>query len=674
MRLAHVRLCGFRGYRKLVEIEFSPSFTIIDGRNGVGKSSIFDAVEFALLGSLTKYGEMSAAGETVDQYVWWRGPGSVPSERFVEVGFQIGDEVLSIKRTMLTGPDPKALGAVTAALMSEAHAPEAALRQLCTSIIIRDEQIAELSLDLKEGERFKRLRDALGASDAERWTKRASRIHEIAKTRREAAHQEVNMATSTANTLSAQIEETRRSVPDRSVIDEATARLRIFSGDAGTSTAPDAFRASITNAQTRLSALARLEDEWSQASSARAFLDENQTQLQALEASRSEAAAQLAELDRDLSDGRPSSAVQAAVEAYASLLASGEAVGLQDDHCPLCAAARTPSEFAQGIELGRTQVAALDQEALARAQLEQRYHETRLKRQHLDDEHTRLTAVRAASLRRAEEYQQRLIDNGLAPATTVDQIRDRRTVEESRLSQAERDFAIVSSLRLSAALDNQLGSLRATQQRRQAAEEKLAIARRAEARAKAIFDAVRRTAGDILNERLDLVMPLMSEFYKRLRPHPIWEEIDYKLRGDVQKSLRLQVGEDLNPQFIYSSGQRRATGLAFLLSVNLSLSWNNWKSIMLDDPVQHIDDFRSVHLAEVLSKILASGRQIICAAEDEALADLMVRHLAFEDQEPGKRITLGVDPSGALAKLDERLVTPMPRGVFVAASSEQTAG
>ena len=65
MRLAYVDLCGFRGYRKRTRIEFANRVTIIDGRNGVGKSTIFDAVEFALTGALSKYKETKAAGQTV---------------------------------------------------------------------------------------------------------------------------------------------------------------------------------------------------------------------------------------------------------------------------------------------------------------------------------------------------------------------------------------------------------------------------------------------------------------------------------------------------------------------------------------------------------------------------------------------------------------------------------
>ena len=67
MKLAYVDLCGFRGYRKPIRIEFADRFTIIDGRNGVGKSTIFDAIEFALTGTLSKYNGTKAAGQTVSR-------------------------------------------------------------------------------------------------------------------------------------------------------------------------------------------------------------------------------------------------------------------------------------------------------------------------------------------------------------------------------------------------------------------------------------------------------------------------------------------------------------------------------------------------------------------------------------------------------------------------------
>jgi hypothetical protein len=157
----------------------------------------------------------------------------------------------------------------------------------------------------------------------------------------------------------------------------------------------------------------------------------------------------------------------------------------------------------------------------------------------------------------------------------------------------------------------------------------------------------------------------MSELYRRLRPHPVWSDIEYSIRGDVRRFMKLQVGNDLNPQFLFSSGQRRATGLAFLLSVNLSLAWSRWRTILLDDPVQHVDDFRSVHLAELLAQLVVEGRQIVCAVEDAALADLLARRLPLDRPDAAKRITDGPDIDGALAKQDERSLVPLAMNAVV---------
>ena len=92
MKLDYLDLCGFRGYRNQVRIEFADRFTVIDGRNGVGKSTIFDAIEFALTGQLSKYQEAKASGESVADYIWWTGGDSPPMDRYVEIGFRNSDE------------------------------------------------------------------------------------------------------------------------------------------------------------------------------------------------------------------------------------------------------------------------------------------------------------------------------------------------------------------------------------------------------------------------------------------------------------------------------------------------------------------------------------------------------------------------------------------------------
>jgi ABC-type cobalamin/Fe3+-siderophores transport system ATPase subunit len=124
---------------------------------------------------------------------------------------------------------------------------------------------------------------------------------------------------------------------------------------------------------------------------------------------------------------------------------------------------------------------------------------------------------------------------------------------------------------------------------------------------------------------------------------------------------------------LFSSGQRRATGLAFLLSVNIALAWSRWQSILLDDPVQHVDDFRTVHLAEVLAQFVTEGRQIICAVEDVALADLICRRLPIGSSSEAKSVTLGPDEDGALAKIGERWLMPLVRQSLVGAGEQSAA-
>src|SRR3546814_1080762 len=81
---------------------------------------------------------------------------------------------------------------------------------------------------------------------------------------------------------------------------------------------------------------------------------------------------------------------------------------------------------------------------------------------------------------------------------------------------------------------------------------------------------------------------------------------------------------------------------------------------MLDDPVQHVDDFRTVHLAELAAQLVAEGRQIVCAVEDAALAELLSRRLPVMKPDAAKRVTMGSDDDGDLTITSERLL-PMLR-------------
>lgn len=90
--------------------------------------------------------------------------------------------------------------------------------------------------------------------------------------------------------------------------------------------------------------------------------------------------------------------------------------------------------------------------------------------------------------------------------------------------------------------------------------------------------------------------------------------------------------------------------------------------------MQHVDDFRSVHLSELLAQLVADGRQIVCAVEDVALVDMLARRLPVDRPGAAKRITLGPDNDGALAKQEEQSLIPLPMNAMVVADARVTTG
>jgi hypothetical protein len=354
----------------------------------------------------------------------------------------------------------------------------------------------------------------------------------------------------------------------------------------------------------------------------------------------------------------------------------GRNLGLRDGRCPLCQASKDHDHYLEGIATAEQVAKRLDLKAAEEAQQEQavRSGETRLAaaRQSLASAEATLASVQA-TIREFDTLRNR---RDLGELQTLEQINARSTQLRQELETAQRDLRVLETLRLNIELEHARQEESRAKERLSAAQERAGRSRKAEAIAQALHDAARRAAGETLDRRLDRVLPLMSELYRRLRPHPVWRDIEYSIRGDVRKFLKLKVGDELNPQFLFSSGQRRATGLAFLLSVNLSLAWSRWRTVMLDDPVQHVDDFRTVHLAELAAQLVVEGRQVICAVEDAALAELLCRRLPVKGQDTAKRVTLGPDEGGDLTVSSERLLPMLASNSFLSGprSSQSVVG
>ena len=360
-----------------------------------------------------------------------------------------------------------------------------------------------------------------------------------------------------------------------------------------------------------------------------------------------------------------------AMAASLSLLVEhGERLGLNDDHCPLCAAHRTSDEFAAGLAAARRRITSLAsgvqaaRDALVSAKQDAR-------------QRTLTSQAAAAAVQTHAEELRRLRDQEAAHVAFYNQwgldhrfIQDPDGLEQAISPERDRLIDLQRALLVLEASQavSRMSSIESNISALRAEIEKLAQAvsqsQNAVTAAREIERSVRRVSAEIIDERLAQISPLLNELYQRLRPHADWRTIDYSIRGDVRRFLSLKVGDGLNPQFVFSSGQRRAAGLAFLLSVHLARAWTPLRSLLLDDPVQHIDDFRALHLVEVLAALRLDGRQIICAVEDPALADLLCRRLVSTSTEGGRRLDIDLGPLGATSVVIDQDINPMPVGVL----------
>lgn len=682
MKLAFVEACGFRGFRSKVRIDFGDAFTVISGKNGTGKSTVCDAVEFGLTGSIEKYAVEKAAGESLTDYLWWRGDGT-PEAHYVTVAFRANDgTAFEVTRTRENGANRSA-EEIENALCGQPR-PDNALRQLCKTSIIRDEWIAALSLDLSEADRFELVRAALGPAEGVDYSIKAREVVSIAEAthvRREAAYNEARTRLTSGIAHLAEAKETIGRLGD------VAAALEIVA-DATPNTADDIAgrlaggRASLLRRRTRLNAMKeaaaqghdiqarRREFDSPAAAEARAAARDKLDNA-VVAAAQADAAVRAAE--QALKAEEQTDAIAASL---ATLIAHGEKLGLHDERCPLCAAARTPEEFSAGLAIARARLEGLasgvtqarDQLATARqaasgpaAELELAQQSWRL----IEQEQAQLTAREQDHIELFEKFE---LDFRFAQ--DPDGLEREAEAERNRLLQLESALQTLEASQLVstvASLEEHLASLR-----RDVDELADGVTRSqtAVAAAKAIERSVKRIAGEIVDEKLAQISPLLNELYQRLRPHSDWRTIEYSVRGDVRRYLSLRVGDGLNPQFVFSSGQRRAAGLAFLLSVHLARAWSQWRTLLLDDPVQHIDDFRALQLVEVLAALRLDGRQIVCAVEDGALADLLCRRLSGAMETAGYRYEFSFGSSGAVVAAGSE-VPPLPVGIMRAAPGIQ---
>ena len=410
-------------------------------------------------------------------------------------------------------------------------------------------------------------------------------------------------------------------------------------------------------------------------------IEEIQDQIEQAEAQKEELEAALDDFKKQQPDSTN----------LAELHRIGEEIGLTEEgECPLCGESHTPNEFEARLRRLRNAVDEIvvqiddlndqiDEKTKQLNTLRGQKEDLENEREELQDEISSLISQlnsvheRVEDVLKAEgpveglnekpptssqDIQQEIpdLDSGKMEHE-INERRQLRTQLDEKVSDVEASLALEKTESLQSGLEEE-------RQKREETKKELRHTRERAEQANKVRKRIESEEGQVHKDRIDKLAPLLTELYSRLRPHVDWKNLETKVRGNIQLYLRFDV-DDKNPSLFFSSGQRRAVGLAFLLAVHLGCTWSRLNTLVLDDPVQHIDDFRALQLTEVLSTIRRSGRQMIVTVEDEALARLLRRRLRSSEAEEGQHVQMAYD-SRSGARIDEQtVIRPMPKRVLI---------
>lgn len=151
--------------------------------------------------------------------------------------------------------------------------------------------------------------------------------------------------------------------------------------------------------------------------------------------------------------------------------------------------------------------------------------------------------------------------------------------------------------------------------------------------AAALLEAVKTDAETLVSDRLMQLKPLLGQFYAAIDPHPTFRSIEIATRQFRGKHRLTPVLRDddvqvdvTEPGETLSTSQANALAVALFLSFNLGFAPTHVKSLILDDPLQNLDDVHLLGLVDLLRKILPH-RQLIVTTHDHAFASLLARKL-----------------------------------------------
>lgn len=650
---------GFRGFRDRVRFELDASAVLLSGPNGTGKTSFFDAIQWLLLGELQRLVPFRARKNSehiVNTY-------HVPEPAFVAGTFRRGPEaVTAIRRgnwetstLEVRMENWRAFGTEATETLREflCRGSDVPMEVLLQNAGMLQQDVMRHVLEAHPSQRHEYISALLGLGSLEGLHSAAGEAAKDLKQRARIAQAELDDAVKTATVQAQRVQAVMDATVEDAAVEAARGALREELDRLG-AVAPVAVQNS--DSLTTLSAEIRIiRDFIASTESVQEDLAGLATlpSMEDLNRSRVELEVQLSAIADGIDDAREGlrgaeNALRSAEERAAEFdRLAALAAALLTEVCPVCeqpidpehVAERLRSRAADGgkLELIRNGLAARqrDVERLRREEeaVKQSLSEItaliagrrRLEglRAELDATFLRLKARSRALVLRLEDVDQvqamNWSDARAALMSLAGQVEHVQNLERSA-----GDVATIERL------DAELAASRVSQVRLEARVlEVTSRAREVDKLAKLIAEA--RAA--VTERRFQAIQPLVEDIYSRLDPHPTFKVLEfdhtmYRAKPTSSAVVRDSLKEiDAEPLLVFSSSQANIVALSYFLAVGLAAVQRRLPFVMLDDPLQSMDDVNVLGFAD-LCRYVRRDRQIFISTHDRRFASLLERKLA----------------------------------------------
>lgn len=681
-RLISLKIDGFRGFNKGVTLDFDASAVLIHGPNGSGKTSVFDALQWLFTSEIPRLAPFGL--RKTDQYL--RNAFSVNGQAVVEAVFRLDNTLLRASRRgdhrasilEVESGDIRTSGNAAERMLASRLAPGSLPlgEVLHTSGLLQQDDLRQI-LKTKPDERYRQLMRLLGLEVLEQFEqfvreRKTSARSTLVKSQRayDEAAQRYDAARELLETAELQLQRVTQPADVQATIDRALAphpqawRL------------PEAFpldrlpdlalemgrrRAIIVDLRRQL---ARLPFD---------FPEDRQSGQQVPEEQLRGARAVVADAQTRLAEARTRRDSAAQVNDSFATMTSAALRLLPDSHgpspCPVCSSEIDPLSVKQSLTLRSAEGGELAAagEALAIAQRQHQVatqlldeieeaHNRELERQaerrHFEHEFAELVR-RIQSLGSADEFGVRAVAQ--SPVTGAFDSRDlatRRDVVDDYLATLESAAASVESalqllsqqqaaVRLGverqSAIPRQRESVSSLRQNLETASSIVDRDRKLATIASTLADGTMSANSAIFRQRFQILEPLMNDVYSRLDPHPAFTHLSFNVESFRAKQtasatvLDAERDISMNPMLIFSSAQANIVVLSAFLALGWAAGNGSLPFVMLDDPLQAMDDVNVLGFAD-LARHLRRDRQLILATHEARFADLLERKLSGVQQ------------------------------------------